>query len=72
MSDRFKNVQYDTVNKTRQFTFMELCRRLETEIDREIPTNRSRSIALTKLEECAMWIGKALRDDQLEREKDAA
>lgn len=28
---------------------------------------RAKALALTKLEECYMWIGKALRDDQIAR-----
>jgi hypothetical protein len=28
---------------------------------------RAKAIAMTKLEECYMWIGKAIRDDQIAR-----
>jgi hypothetical protein len=30
---------------------------------------RAKSIILTKLEEAFMWMGKAVRDDQIERDK---
>lgn len=33
----------------------------------EMGASRSQSLALTKLEEAYMWIGKAIRDDQLRR-----
>lgn len=29
---------------------------------------RSLSTAITKLEECSMWVGKAIRDEQLQRD----
>lgn len=29
--------------------------------------HRAKALALTKLEEVYMWIGKAIRDDQIER-----
>ena len=32
----------------------------------EFPNSREKSLALTKLEECFMWCGKAIRNMQLE------
>ena len=32
-----------------------------------LPEGRAKSLALTKLEECYMWIGKAIRDAQMKR-----
>lgn len=33
----------------------------------ELPKGRAQSLAITKLEECYMWIGKGLRDKQVAR-----
>ena len=33
----------------------------------QLKSPRTVALALTKLEECYMWIGKAIRDDQIER-----
>lgn len=35
----------------------------------KLPNSRERSIALTKLEECFMWCGKAIRNLQIETKK---
>ena len=35
----------------------------------EFPNSREKSLALTKLEECFMWCGKAIRNMQLEEIK---
>ncbi len=32
----------------------------------QLPNSREKSLALTKLEECFMWIGKAIRNMQVE------
>lgn len=32
-----------------------------------LPDSREKSLALTKLEEAFMWVGKAIRDEQLKR-----
>lgn len=35
-----------------------------------LPESREKSIALTKLEECFMWVGKAIRNIQVDSQKD--
>lgn len=32
-----------------------------------LPPGRAKALAVTKLEECYMWIGKAIRDEQIAR-----
>jgi hypothetical protein len=40
---------------------------LENDINILLVSPRAKALALTKLEEVYMWIGKAIRDDQLSR-----
>lgn len=63
---RFDYVKYDKRSIEIQEPCKDLCRSLEALISC-LGTGRATSIALTKLEECYMWIGKAIRDDQIAR-----
>jgi hypothetical protein len=64
MSSRFDHVTYDPAHVEAQKEGQQLCLDLESFIDQMVP-GRPKSLALTALEECYMWIGKAIRDDQL-------
>lgn len=72
---RFDYVKYDENAIADQNSAKELCMRLETFIgslgyaSAPLPANvaRAKALAITKLEEVYMWIGKALRDDQIAR-----
>lgn len=74
---RFDYIKYDRGATEDQETAKGLVKKLESMIESigyALPTpderkycGRSKSLALTKLEECYMWIGKALRDDQMAR-----
>lgn len=75
---RFDYVKYDQKAVLDQESAKDLMIEMETLIN-SIGTNeparcnfssgagRARSLALTKLEEVYMWIGKAIRDDQITR-----
>jgi len=63
---RFDYVAYDDVAVNTQMQAKRLCIDLERMID-ALADQRSKALALTKLEECYMWIGKAIRDDQIGR-----
>lgn len=70
MSGRFNYVRYDEKSIQQQEKAKELCEQLESHIDSlKVTSNGSRpiSLALTALEETYMWIGKAIRDNQVER-----
>lgn len=77
MSSRFDYVKYDDQAIKSQDLAKDLCQQLESQILRigaDIPepargaiVGRAKATALTKLEECYMWIGKAIRDDQKQR-----
>jgi hypothetical protein len=67
MSDRFSYINYDETSKRDSENAKHLVERLEQQIE-TLPNGRAKSLALTKLEECFGWIGKGIRDAQIERE----
>lgn len=64
---RFDYIKYDDVAVGDQNEAKKSCQRLEADIEVMITSPQAKSLALTKLEECYMWIGKAIRDDQIAR-----
>jgi hypothetical protein len=64
---RFDYVKYDDKSTTDQANLKSYCADLESAISNLIDCPRSKSLALTKLEECYMWIGKGIRNDQASR-----
>lgn len=75
MSARFNYVKYDEGAVQDQESAKTLVQEVEVLIEsigysQPIPSaecTRAKALALTKLEECYMWIGKAIRDDQIAR-----
>ena len=63
---RFDYVAYDEQAQAQQLEAKEQAIVLESLIE-DSKSPRAKALALTKLEECYMWIGKAIRDDQIER-----
>jgi len=63
-SSRFDHVDYDPAHVEMQQEAKQLCLDLESFIDQMVP-GRSKSLSLTALEESYMWIGKGIRDDQV-------
>lgn len=63
---RFDYVKYDAIAESEQTLAKENVTELEMLID-SLKSPRAKALALTKLEECYMWIGKAIRDDQIAR-----
>jgi hypothetical protein len=68
-SRRFDYVKYDALSQVQQIEAKDLCLDLEYWILTNIK-ERPASLALTKLEELYMWIGKAIRDQQVTERKD--
>ena len=64
---RFDYVKYDGIATETQNSVKELSIKLEEYIDRALVAGRAKSLALTKLEEVYMWVGKAIRDEQIAR-----
>ncbi|CAB4149731.1 hypothetical protein UFOVP558_24 [uncultured Caudovirales phage] len=65
---RFDYVKFDEMSVRDQAEAKKACEELERVIEMILPhPGRAKSLALTKLEEVYMWIGKAVRDDQIAR-----
>jgi hypothetical protein len=64
---RFDYVKYDDISNVAQKEFKKQVEIMEDIIVREMNPGRAQSLAMTKLEEFYMWIGKAIRDDQIAR-----
>lgn len=79
---RFDYVKYDQFAIDRQDEFKQMMHQLENGITaigslipepaRSASVGRAKALALTKLEEVYMWIGKAIRDDQIIRNGQAS
>lgn len=63
---RFDYVKYDEQAAQYQANFKDSVTNLEFDIEERLKSPRAKALALTKLEECYMWIGKAIRNDQLQ------
>ena len=69
MAGRFDYIAYDDEAKKSQAQFKEIF----IEVDKYInclEDGRAKSLAVTKLEEAYMWVGKAIRDEQVVRNKE--
>lgn len=67
MSNRFDYVAYDAKAMTDQCTFKELFSKVDTLVDELLTSPRAKALVHTYLEIAYMWIGKAIRDDQITR-----
>lgn len=67
MANRFDYVAYDQMARDKQETLKNKFMELEFLMSELLPTGRPQSLAFTNLEESYMWIGKSLRDEQIER-----
>lgn len=63
---RFDYVKYDEKAQGLQETIKARFLALESQIQR-LPEGRPKAVAFTKLEEAYMWVGKAIRDEQIVR-----
>lgn len=64
---RFDYVKYDSISAVTQKTGKELMEKVEAFINGSIQCPRAKELALEKLEETYMWIGKGVRNDQIMR-----
>lgn len=68
--NRFDYVKYDESAISNQETFKQQFKTLESLVETNLLSPRAKALALTKLEEAYMWVGKAIRDDQIARDRD--
>jgi len=69
MSNRFDYVAYDEEATKQQAIFKELFKEVSVYVDC-LEKGRAKELALISLEESYMWIGKAIRDEQIARNKE--
>lgn len=67
MKTRFSYIRYDESSTKQSEEAKDLCEQMESFIN-SLGAGRPQSLALTSLEETFMWIGKAIRDNQLQRD----
>lgn len=70
MIGRFEGVSFDAIRQAQHERATLLCTAVEQLVE-EIGPSRSASLALTKLEEAHVWIGKALRDAQAQANQES-
>jgi len=63
----FDYVKYDDVAAETQAGFKSCFEELEAAVNRNLKPGRASSLVKTKLEEAYMWVGKAIRDEQIVR-----
>lgn len=71
LHSRFDYVQYDENSQVAQVNLKSKFTELESVVLNETTPGRAQSLILTKLEEAYMWCGKAIRDDQINRNRSA-
>lgn len=64
---RFSYIRYDDEAVVIQGDFKARFESIERAIEANLSSGRAKALALTALEECYMWIGKQIRDDQISR-----
>lgn len=65
---RFDYVKYDEKACEVQAAFKAAMVNLDHMAETHLSNSRAKSLVFTKLEEAYMWIGKAIRDDQISRQ----
>lgn len=66
---RFDYIKYDEKACNDQAIAKNLATTIESFITCSFKPSRAQALALTRLEEAYMWIGKMIRDEQIERNK---
>lgn len=66
MTNRFDYVAYDDIAADQQSRFKQKLMEIEDYVEHKLMNGRAKSLVITKLEEAYMWIGKAIRDEQIQ------
>jgi len=64
---RFDFIRYDEKAQLQQAKVKSACEMLERAIEENVMPGTRKQDALKSLEECYMWTGKAIRDEQIMR-----
>lgn len=67
---RFDYIRYDEISTKQSEFFKAAFESIEKEVMMSLSDGRAKSLALTNLEEAYMWLGKAIRDEQIARAGD--
>jgi hypothetical protein len=65
MTSKFDYVRYDKESNELQSAAKELVIELDAFIEQKLGKGRYQALAVTDLEKCYAWIGKAIRDRQI-------
>lgn len=71
MSGRFSHIRFDDESKRKSELIRQAYVNLEKVLMSELQDSRRRALAITEAESSEAWANKALRDDQLARERKA-
>ncbi len=69
---RFDGIAFNEQSKTWSSELKKSFEKLEEQIDNYLLDSRSKSVAITHLEDAFMWINKAIKDQQIKSEGDPA
>ncbi len=67
MRKTFSYVRYDNESAAKQQGFKKAFEEIETQLS-TLKDGRAKSLVITNLEVAYMWVGKAIRDEQIERD----
>lgn len=65
--NRFDYVKYDSISVAKQDSFKRQFMMIEDHVDKHLVDSGHKVRVMEKLEEAYMWIGKAIRDEQVSR-----
>lgn len=72
MTTRLDYVSWDSKSEALQQSLKKFYQQIETMLDEELGGNRETCLAITKLEESWMWVGKAIKVAQEKRTESIA
>ena len=67
VANRFDYIQYDEQATAEQERFKAAFKNIEEMVDLYLISPRAKALVHTNLEQAYMWVGKAIRDDQIAR-----
>lgn len=63
--NRFDYVRYDAAAHAASDEMKQAFIAVETAVEAKLAAGRAKALVMTKLEEAFMWVGKAIRDEQV-------